>query len=335
MISVAACRILPPGMKTSILILLVCLSACLAAGGLFLRDPQDRTSGRLLGSGSTLAGVAGLGFDVLPGPLIQTSSPYLEGRSGWVSEHFNRLFVDALDPDPRAQSLQNGPNPRVVIHRQPFSDGPWLKTLTEDEAETRGTIESQTVEASLALELAEVRAERLLQFLVFSGFQEKIEGIGRLEREVFFPPLPAPFPELGEELAIEPHQFICRERTQRPEFLARPTSCYYLFDARRVGEAFLLRYDLLANSHGPHLSEKDPATVRLSTGQYAITPADGGARLNHIALYSGQNMPSLFDELVKDHTVDFFESMAETIRSLAPRWEASSEAEEWAEAVLR
>lgn len=321
-------------MKTNILILFACLSACVAAGGLFLWDPPGGTSDRLPGGPRSLAGPLGSGFDELPGALIQTNSPYVEGRSAWFSERFNRLFIDALDAGPGAQGLQPDPNPRVVIHRQPFSDGPWLTTLAEHEAEARGATESQTVEATLALELAEVSCERLLRFLVFSGYQREIEGIGRLERETFFPPLSAPLPELGEELVIEPHQFICRERTQRPEFLARPTSCYYLFDARRVGEAYLLRYDLLANSHGSQLSEKEPAAVRLSTGQYAITPSNGGALLHHVAFYSGQSMPSLFDEFVRNHTVDFFESMAKTIRSLAPGWEVSEEAEEWAESAL-
>ncbi len=320
-------------MKTNILILLVCLSACVAAGGLFLRDPGNKVTGHLQG-GLRLATTGSHELDDLPGPLIQTNSPYLNGRAHWFSEHFNGLFMDALGPEPR-RTL----DPRAVIHRQPFSDGPWLKVLDEHEAETRRTIESQTVEAHLVIELAGVSSEDLLQFLIFSGYQKKIEGIGRLERELFLPPLAAPLPELGRDVVIEPHQFICRERTQRPEFLAQPTACYYLFDARRFGDAYLLRYDLLANSRraglSAGLSGKNPATIHLSTGQFVITPSDAGVRLHHVGFYSGQSMPALFDDFVKNHTVDFFQKMGKTIRSLASSWKASPEAREWAETALR
>lgn len=324
-------------MKTNILILLVCLSACVAVWGLFLRDPGNRASVHLPG-GLRLTTPGSHELDGLPGPLIHTSSPYLNGRAHWFSEHFNGLFMDALGPEP-----WRGLDPRVVIHRQPFSDGPWLKVLDEQEAETRKTTESQTVEAHLAIELAGVSSEDLLQFLVFSGFQKKIEGIGRLERELFFPPLATPLPELTGDFVIEPNQFICRERTQRPEFLAQPTACYYLFDARRIGDAYLLRYDLLANSRrairstglSAVFSGKDPAPVHLSAGQYVITPSDAGARLHHVGFYSGQSMPALFDEFVRKHTVDFFQKMGKTIRALASSWEVTPEAREWAATALR
>ena len=320
-------------MKTNILILLLCLSACVAVGGLFLRDTGNKASGRLKG-GSRRATPGSHELDDLPGPLIQTNSPYLNGRGHWFSEHFNGLFMDALGLEP-LRAL----DPRVVIHRQPFSNGPWLKVLDEHEAKARTTTESQTVEAHLVIELAGVSSEHLLQFLIFSGYQKKIEGIGRLERELFFSPFASPLPELGHDFVIEPHQFICRERTQRPEFLAQPTACYYLFDARRFGDAYLLRYDLLANSRraglSAGLSGKVPATIHLSAGQFVITPSDAGARLHHVGFYSGQSMPAVFDEFVKNHTVDFFQKMGKTIRSLAPSWEASPEAREWAETALR
>ncbi len=318
-------------MKTNILILLLCLSACVAVGGLFLRDTGNKASGRLKG-GSRRATPGSHELDDLPGPLIQTNSPYLNGRGHWFSEHFNGLFMDALGPEPR-RAL----DPRVVIHRQPFSNGPWLKVLDEHEAKARTTTESQTVEAHLVIELAGVSSEHLLQFLVFSDYQKKIEGIGRLERELFFSPLASPLPELGHDLVIEPHQFVCRERTQRPEFLAQPTAGYYLFDARRFGDACLLRYDLLANSRNPSasLSGKELATIHLSAGQFVITPSDAGARLHHVGFYSGQSMPALFDEFVKSHTVDFFQKMEKTILALASSWEATPEAERWAETALR
>ena len=322
-------------MKTRLLILFTCISVCCAIGGVLLRGSGNHAPGRFEAR-PRLVTHAGQDSVGLPGPLIRTDSPYLDGRADWFSQRLNGLFRDTLD-----QNRAPGSSPRVVIHRQPFSEGPWLATLSDSEAQTRQSVESQTVEAHLVLEVSGIRSERLLQFVIFSGFQKKIEGIGKLEHELFFYPLSTPLPELGAGVDLEAHQYICRETTQRPEFLAQPTACYYMFDARRVGDAYILRYDLLANSpdafatYSAGIASKEPATVRLSVGQYVIIPSPAGSRLHHTAYYSGQSMPALFDDFVKDHTVDFYENMEKTIRALAPSWNVPAEAESWIEIAFR
>lgn len=322
-------------MKTNLLIVLGCSSACVAIGGALLRDtPSEGSDGfqatrRLVARGSQ-------DVDVLPGPLIQTNNRYLDGRADWLTRRFNTLFRDALDAD-----HVPAPNPRAIVHRQPFTDGPWLDELSESEARTRQTTESQTVEAHLVVEVTGVSAERLLQFLVFSGYQKSIEGVGELEHELFFHPISSPLPELGGDVSVEPHQFILRETTQRPEFLAQPTGCYYIFDARRLNDAYLLRYDLLANSRDVVAdrsaggSGKKPATVLLSAGQYVMVPSNDATRLHHVVYYSGQSMPALFDEFVKNHTIDFYQKMEKTIRTLCPSWDVPAEARSWTEKAFR
>ncbi len=305
-------------MQNKSLILFLCLSASIAAGGFLVRNTGDEASWPLPG-GARNGIHRTTDLDALPGPLIQTDDLYLMARGRWLGEYLNGLFETYRDPDAHLN-----PNPKVIIHHQPFTSGPWVAKLNRQQAERRRRMESQTLESHLLVELAEVPCERLLQFLVFSGYQSQIEGIGEFERKLYFPPLASVPPELDAGLTVASHQFICHERTRRPEILAQPTGVYYLFDAHRFGDTYLLRFDLLGNTSGENY-----ATVRMSAGHYLVTPCDVGTRLYFVAFYSGQTAPALFDGFVKNLTADFLLKLGEKVRSLAPGWAVPREAREW------
>lgn len=267
-------------------------------------------------SETTLSLLPRQGIDV---PIVARSDAYLAHRDRWICDALNRS-LDRNDTDfvaPVSFSLR--------VHREPFTSGEWLGSLTPAQNDYRQTSESQTLELLLRVAVTGVPTEHLLLFLIFDDFRDELHSPGVMQREVFVPPIKGPLPSLEESPpALAANQFLALERMNREETLAKPTAAYYLYAFERVGTRLVLRFDVWRD-----IGTNGYAKLHLSTGQYVIHPTPNGARLDLFVYYCGQTMPTLFDLVVKMQTETFFKNMATAIREQVASWEPSTSAKMW------
>lgn len=258
------------------------------------------------------------------GPLFRFGNPYLDGRSAWLRGRFDAELEKLLAP-----AQPPGGETRAKVHRQPFTDGPWVASLPAEIAAYRTQIESNAMESAFHFTVEGIRARELLLFLVFSDFRKRIEGLGKLEQTLHFPPLePAPA-DLEPAPVLRPSELISHEERQAPVALALPTSLYHIQRVERTHGGYVIRHELWKNTGGP-----SHAAVHLDSSQSYLRDTGSGASYHFLSFYSGQKVPPFFEGMAEKMTTDSYTRFMEAVRKEAPLWKPSPEALRWAERAL-
>jgi hypothetical protein len=201
-----------------------------------------------------------------------------------------------------------------------------VEGLPAEIAAQRLETEHHAVEGRMRCFLSGVSVQEAALYLAASSFSTRLEGEGKIERELFLPPCrPAPS-ELRELPEPAANRWLVRERWSRA--LAKPTAVYYVHRLIRRGDLVLLRYDAWRNFGGG-----DHAAIRLASGQYVLVPRDGGTLLELHSYYSGQTIPALMDGFVASMTEGFYAKLARFAMKEAPTWVAPAEVEVWAQGL--
>jgi len=247
------------------------------------------------------------------GALFHFGNAYLDGRSAWLGDLFARrrdaLHTLAIPDEPRIECL---------VHRAPFTRGPWVEALGEELARHRKETESQCVESSVVFFLKDVAARDVLAYMMTSEFLERIPGEGTLEQESFFV-RPWDGGALSEPVpALARHQWITRVRWSCA--LAKPTAAVYLNAAFRDGDVLGAVYDAWRN-----IGDSSHASIRLDAGQYAVLPRDGGVLVEVKTFYSGQTIPAGLGGFAASMTKGFYRKLVDLVNSEVRTWKAPPE----------
>ena len=258
------------------------------------------------------------------GPLFRLGNPYVDARSAWFRARFDAELERGLAEGPA------GPvRAAARVHRSTFTEGPAFTSLGADLAAYRAEVERETVESSFSFDVEGAGALHVLLYLVFGEVHKSIEGIGVVERRNHLPPLSGPLPGLDVPPALLPSQYLCHERRQPAETLARPTSLYYVGQVERSRGALVIRYEALRNT-----GDETHAPIHIDSGQYVIAEKDGGTSVRFLCFYSGQKIPPFLEGLAEGLTRDSYRKFAVAVRRLAPAWTVPGEAAEWARRAL-
>jgi len=144
------------------------------------------------------------------GPLFRFGSPYLDGRSAWLAGRF-REEREGL----RAAPIPAEPAIECLVHREPFTEGPWVASLSPDQARQRDEVERESVESHLTFFVPRVAPRAVVRYLVGSEYMTRIPDEGKIERELFFPPLKSRPPGLHSIPALGTNEFLSRDRWSR------------------------------------------------------------------------------------------------------------------------
>ncbi len=270
------------------------------------------------------------GGDSVPSPrldasgaqTIQASRADSTGLGRWISRYLNEILAARIGAPGVAG------DPVVTIHREPFSQEEARLQLSTEARAARERIETQAIESHVTFAIPTVPPEQALLFLLFSDFRSRIEGVGTLERKLELRATDATSPPLETRPELAPNEVLCYERLVRPEPLALPTAAYYVFDARREGEAFVLSYELWENT-----GDDSHAPIHLSSGQFRITSEGDGSRVHLASFFAGQSLPSLFDGIVEKKTIEFLRAFAQRAKDEAPAWQPGKDADAWIESA--
>jgi hypothetical protein len=250
-------------------------------------------------------------------PLFEFGNLYLDGRSAWLRKRFQRDRKELI-----SRAIPQAATVTSKVHREPFTEGPWLAALDGALARQRRETEEQAVESTATCFFPGVEPGRLLCLIATSNFQEAVEGNGECRREIFFPDTGTPPADLEELPALGGNRFLTRERYRRP--LAMPTDLYFVNEIARDGEVHYLVYEAWRN-----MGDASHAAVRLASGQYALAARKGGALLHLHSFYSGQAIPPLMERVVESMAADFYRDLLKTLGRLTPSWEPPARAHAW------
>jgi hypothetical protein len=243
------------------------------------------------------------------GPLFRFGNPYLDGRSAWLAARF-REEREAL----RSAAAPPEPAVRCVVHRQPFTEGPWVDALPPDLARRRKEIEGQAVESRISLFVPSAAPAAVLRYLAASGFRSRLPDEGKTELEFHFPPLD-PLPAgLRSAPPLAPNEWLVREKFKRP--MAYPTDAFHVQAAFREGDVLAQVAEAWENVPGEGM-----AAVNLSAVQYAAVPRPGGTLVAVLSYYSGQSIPPLLDRIAAGMTEAHWRKVAALVREEAPAWQ--------------
>jgi hypothetical protein len=277
----------------------------------------------LRGGGGALSAGAGArlgGSASVPRPGISFGNAYLDGRLEWLCRRFyaeRRELLDGL------AAIEETVVPRV--HREAFSDGPWLAGLDESLKAMRQDIERQTVECEVVFTIPDVEPEHGIFCAVFSEFRSRIQGEGQVEYEYFLPPLGSLPACVDVVPLLARNQVLTRERWRRDLPLARPTDVLLVNDFGRDGACCFAVWEAWRNC-GDSLH----GVVRLMSGQYAAVPHHGGSLFRIRSFYSGQGIPPFMDGYVATETKRFYKKLLDALRDTARLWEPDEAVRKWA-----